>query len=198
MKSTHPALILLLAIASMGAAKTRPPVLDPNACPTPYDPNVLSVASPMSWLPADPNVSVVSQVNVWNKSGRDTALRIEQLIPSANGWFSTAPIEHTILPGTPSPLPDPNGGYNKNWTWGFTPTEVRIYYILLTASTPGKPNWQTDRRLVLVYVEAEDVPILWVQDVDVALVHEAQRLWQAAVKEDRPLTRPTLIRLARY
>jgi hypothetical protein len=189
-------LILVLLLAGVATAKPRPPVVDPNTCPYPYDVGVAIVAEPMAWLPADVNLSLVSQMNVWNKSGRDTLVTVEQVVKGANGWQVQA-IEHTIQPESIDPIPDPNGGFNKVWTWGFTPTEDRIYYLLFTASTPSKPHWRSDRRIILVYPEPEDVPILWVQDVPQLMVRRAQRLWQASVKQGRPFTKPTLIRLAK-
>ena len=187
------AVVLLLATVAFG--KTRPPVLDPNVCPAPYDLDVVSIAQPMSWLPADVNVSVVSQINVWNRTGRDTVMTIEQVVEGGNG-YSIVPIAHTILPNVQSPVPDPNGGYNKSWTWGITPTESRIYYVLMTAGTPSKPAWKVDRRIVLVYVEAEDTPVIWVQNIGSAELNAAKRVWQAAAKAGRPMSKPMWVRLA--
>jgi len=194
MKPKTIALILLL-VASFSSAKDRPPTLDPNSCPTPYDPNVLTISSPMAWLPADVNVSVISQINVWNRTGRTVDVVMQELVSRNNQW-TIQTIDHTIQSDNTSPVLDPNGGYNQQFTYGFTPTEARIYYLLFTALTPSKPQWKTERRLVLVYVEAEDIPILWVQDVPLLTTKNAQRLWQASVKAGTPMTKPSLVRLS--
>lgn len=184
---------LILILTALGQAKTRPPALDPNVCPSPYDPNILEIAWPMAWMPADVNISVVSTINTWNKSGREVAVKIEQVDFSVTPPIQ--PIEATLLPDTEAPVPDPNGGYNRSWSWGFTPKTAKIYYLLFTAWTPTKPHWQQEKRVILVYVEPQDVPILWVQNVTEETMANAQRVWQAAQKTE-PMTKPTLVRLA--
>lgn len=191
------ALCFCLLLATVSLAKTRPPTVDPNTCPYPYNMNVASIADPMAWLPADVNVSVVSTINVWNRQGREVAIAIDEVVMGSTGEWVIQPIEHMLVNDNENPIPDPNGGFNQSFTWGFTPAEGRIYYLLFTAATPEKPNWKTDKRIMLVYSEPEDVPVLWVQDVPLLTTHNAQRLWQAATKAGKPMTKPTLVRLAK-
>lgn len=187
-------LVLVALFATASPAKPKPPILDPKDCPDVYDPNILAVAPPMSWLPADIDTSVISQVNVWNKSGVVTAITVEE-VQIIDGDPVVVPASLNLEPVTGTPVPDPNGGYNSTWTWGFTPDDAKIYYFLFTASTPSKPHWKTDQRIVLVYVE--DSPVLWTQDVPILTTRSAQRLWQYAMKVGAPMTKPTLVRLAK-
>jgi hypothetical protein len=195
MNAKRIALIMLL-ITSIAAGRPRPPVLDPNAPTVPYDPNILQVAEPVAWLPADVNVSVVSQINVWNRQGRTVVVAIEEIIV-LNGEAIIQPIPHMMQADYPAPMPDPNGGYNQAFTWGFTPSEPGLTYLLFTATTPEKPQWQSDSRIFVIYVEAEDPPIIWAQDVPLLTTHHAKRLWQASVKVGTQMTKPTLVRLSR-
>jgi len=196
MKRTQLISLIILLATSIAVARPRPPVLDPNALPVPYDPNILHVAEPVAWLPADVNMSVVSQINVWNRQGRTVTVDIEEVIV-LDGEATIQPIQHMIQADYEQPMADPNGGYNQGFTWGFTPSESGLKYLLFTASTPEKPNWKSDARIFVIYVEAEDVPVIWVQDVPLVTTRSAQRLWQASAKADTPMTKPTLVRLAK-
>jgi len=192
--------IILMLLATVAAAKVRPPILDPSTCPYPYDSNVVDVADPVGWLVADVNVSVASGINVWNKRGLSVEVTLQQVIVGAGTTPYITEIPHAIAPNQSQPVPDPNGGYNQGWTWSILPEQEKIYYLLFTASTPSKPNWRTDQRIICVYAYGEDPPILWVQDVPIitdAMIRNAQRLWQVAAKyKPNWMTKPTLVRVA--
>ena len=174
--------ILILMLAA-----SRPPELDPNECPYPYDP-AQCIGQALKWLPAEPNISVISQVLVHNKKGLACSVTIQEIV---NGV--PQPIDHVIEPNGIEEDTSPSGGFIQEYMWGFTPHKPKLYYLLFTAKTIDKPHWKPDQRTILVYCDLPDIPFLWTDDIPVIMSKHAQRLWQVAKKLGRPLTAPTTV-----
>jgi hypothetical protein len=176
--------VSLLVFTSMYGA-TRPPAMDPNTVPFVVDPNSYDPNAPLiDYMVTDANVSVVSVVYAHNKGGWETELAIVM----ADG----SPTSSVIAKLTPKPVKDPNGGWNQGFEWSWTPPDEGIYFLELRLSTKGKPTWKGDRRTVVVFA-GQDVPFLWVIDVPVLRLAEAQKFWQVAKKQNTSLTKPTRV-----
>jgi hypothetical protein len=172
----------VLVFTSIWASQQRPAPLDPNTVPFPVDANAYT-ADLLDWYVSDGN-SIVGLVNAHNKGGWATQLDIVM----ADG----TPTSTVIQQLTPKPVKDPNGGFNLGFQWGWTPPAEGIFYLELRLSTKSKPTWKGDRRTVVVWA-GKDEPFLWVRDIPILRLAEAQKLWQHAKKLGRPLTKPTRV-----
>ena len=170
-------LILILMLAM-----SRPPAIDVNDIPFAIDSNSYS-ADLLDYVIAEPNISVVSSVNIHNKGGWLCDLDIIM----ADG----TPTDTVIQRLAERPIKDPNGGWNQGFQWAWKPPAEGVYYLELRASTKGKPEWKVDRRMIVIYAYGEDTPFLWVRDLPELRLTQSQKLWQYAMKMQKPMTNPT-------
>jgi len=177
-------IVVFAVMAAVCNAAERPAPLDPNDIPFAVDPNAYT-ADLLDYVEAEPNVSFVSTVQAHNKGGWETELSIVM----ADG----SPTDHVVQRLTTKPVKDPNGGWNQGFQWAWTPPAEGVFYLELRLTTTGKPEWKGDRRTVVVYAYGEDAPFLWVRDVPILRLTEAQRLWMHAKKVQQPLTSPTRV-----
>jgi len=137
---------IIIVIGFLLSAAIRPPALDPNDVPFPYDPNKC-LSEPLDWLQVAPGSICVGDLHATDDDGDDVFFAL-----------LSGPAGVSIQKGISIPdANDPNAMVHyMTWSWS-VPAAVGVYYLNFQAMDI---MGGTDERTILVNVRTNVPPVL--------------------------------------